>query len=114
VCAFLRICLNVYSCANISTLKPLKLKQKEAIRIISNVGYRDHTGPLFKRLAILPLDEFIKYAQLKFMHSFFHKKLPISFNETWISNRARNPEIALRTTLPPPKDPFIFYAQSLE
>ncbi len=29
------------------------------------------------------------------MHNFYHKKLPISFNETWISNRARNPEIAL-------------------
>jgi hypothetical protein len=89
-------CLNVYSCANVTTLKPLKLKQKEAIRIIGNVGYRDHTGPLFKRLAILPLDELIKYAQLKFMHNFHHKKLPISFNETWVSNRARNPEIALR------------------
>jgi hypothetical protein len=47
-------------------------------------------------LTILPLDELIKYAQLKFMHNFYHKKLPISFNETWISNRARNPEIALR------------------
>ncbi len=30
------------------------------------------------------------------MHNFYHNKLPISFNETWISNRARNPEIALR------------------
>jgi hypothetical protein len=89
-------CLNVHSCANVTTLKPLKLKQKEAIRIICNVGYRDHTGPLFKRLAILPLDELIKYAQLKFMHNFHHKKLPISFNETWVSNRVRNPEIALR------------------
>ncbi len=36
-------CLTVYSCANITTLNRLKLKQKEAIRVISNVGYRDHT-----------------------------------------------------------------------
>ena len=89
-------CLNVYSCANITTLNPLKLKQKEAIRVISNSGYRDHTGPLFKRLAILPLDDLIKYSQLKFMFNFHHKKLPISFNDMWTSNRARNPDIVLR------------------
>ena len=40
-------CINVYSCANITSLNPLKLKQKEAIRVITNAGYRDHTGPLF-------------------------------------------------------------------
>jgi hypothetical protein len=89
-------CLNVFSCANVTTLKPLKLKQKEAIRIICNAGYRDHTGPLFKRLGILPFDELVTYSQLKFMHSFYHKKLPDSFNEMWVSNRIRNPDIVLR------------------
>ena len=89
-------CINVFSCANITTLSPLKLKQKEAIRIVCNAVYRDHTGPLFKRLGILPLDELIKYSQLKFMHDYFHRKLPLSFNETWIQNRNRNPELALR------------------
>jgi hypothetical protein len=89
-------CLNVYSCANTTTLNPLKIKQKEAVRVISNSGYRDHTGPLFKRLAILPLVDLIKYSQLKFMHNFYHGKLPVSFNEMWISNRVRNPAIALR------------------
>jgi hypothetical protein len=43
-------CLTVYSCANITTLNRLKLKQKEAIRVISNVGYRDHTERLFKNM----------------------------------------------------------------
>jgi hypothetical protein len=76
-------------------LSPLKIKQKEAITVITNSGYRDHTGPLFKRLCILPLDDLIKFTQLKFMHNFYHKKLPILFSETWISKRTRNPEIAL-------------------
>jgi hypothetical protein len=89
-------CLNVFSCANITALSPLKVKQKEAIRIVCNVGYRDHTGPLFKQLGILPFDELIKYSQLKFMHDFHHGKLPLSFADTWISNRNRNPEIELR------------------
>ena len=89
-------CLNVYSCANATALTPLKLKQKQAIRTICNAGYRDHTGPLFKKLGILPLDNLIQYSQLKFMHAFHHGKLPFSFNETWIPNRIRNPEIVLR------------------
>jgi hypothetical protein len=53
------------------------------------------TGPLFKKLGILPLDELIKYSQLKFMHDYFHGKLPLSFNDTWIQNRNRNPDLAL-------------------
>jgi hypothetical protein len=57
-------CLNVYSCANLNTLNPLKLKQKEAIRIVCNGGYRDHTGPLFKRLGILPLDDLITITKI--------------------------------------------------
>jgi hypothetical protein len=30
------------------------------------------------------------------MHSFFHKSLPISFHDRWITNRERQPERALR------------------
>jgi hypothetical protein len=43
-------CLSIYSCANMSSLNKLKVKQKEAVRIICNSGYRDHTAPLFERL----------------------------------------------------------------
>ncbi len=63
-------CITVYGCANSTTLNKLKLKQKEAIRIISNAGFRDHTIPLFKEKQILPLDDLIKYSTLKFMHKF--------------------------------------------
>jgi hypothetical protein len=92
----LSYCINVYSCANSTTLNSLRLKQKAAIRIVCNAGFRDHTNPLFKRMGILPLNELIKYSNLKFMHQFWHKKLPLSFHETWSTNRARNPNIALR------------------
>jgi hypothetical protein len=30
------------------------------------------------------------------MHDFHHGKLPLSFNETWISNRNRKPDLVLR------------------
>jgi len=94
--AHINYCLTVYSCANTTVLNRLKLKQKEAIRIISNAGYRDHTERLFKKHGILPLEDLIKYSILKFMHNFTHGKLPFSYNETWITNRMRNLNIELR------------------
>jgi hypothetical protein len=91
-------CLNIYSSANITNLQRLRIKQKESLRIIFNVGYREHTRPLFKSLKILPLDEMITYANLKFMHiySFVHKTLPLSFHDMWIFNRDRNMNRVLR------------------
>jgi hypothetical protein len=89
-------CINIYGCANQTTLNKLKIKQKEAIRIISGAGYRDHTKPLFKSLNILPLEELIKFSALKFMHSFTNGKLPLIFNDIWVKNAVRNPERVLR------------------
>ncbi len=89
-------CINVYGCANSTSLNRLIVKQKEAIRVISNVGYRDHTGPLFKQLKILPIEKLIKFANLKFMHNFSHGRLPFSFADMWITNRERNPNLVLR------------------
>jgi hypothetical protein len=37
-------CMNVYGSANKTTLTPLFLKQKKAIRIIAKANYRDHSG----------------------------------------------------------------------
>jgi hypothetical protein len=92
----LSYCINVYSSANSTSLNRLILKQKEAIRIICNTGFREHTAPLFKQLKILPLNELIHLSKLKFMHSFYHNKLPESFYRMWLSNRERNPERVLR------------------
>jgi hypothetical protein len=89
-------CINVYSCATDTCLKKLILKQKEAIRIICNAGYRDHTAPLFAQQKILPLPQLIKYSTCKFMHSFTHSMLPLSFSQMWVTNRIRNPERVLR------------------
>ncbi len=64
-----------------------RVKQKEAIRVINNAGYRDHTQPLLKKNKILPSDSRIKYSNLRFMHSYFHHNLPFSFEQLWIPNR---------------------------
>ena len=62
---------------NISVLNKL---QKKAIRIISNVGYRDHTEPQFKKLNILKLEDIFKTTLLKFYFNYCHKSLPSYFN----------------------------------
>jgi hypothetical protein len=92
----LSYCINVYGCANTTALQRLRVKQKESIRVINLAGYRDHTNPLFRHCKILPLDEMIKYSNLKFMHNYIHQRLSFSFNETWLFNYMRNPERELR------------------
>jgi hypothetical protein len=89
-------CINIYSCANVSSLNKLKIKQKEAIRIICKVGFREHTAPLFVQLKILPLEELIKVNCLKFTHSFVHNTLTFSFRQLWKFNRERQPDRLLR------------------
>ena len=88
--------INIYGCANSSNLEKIRKKQKQAIRIVCNAPYRAHTAPLFKELKILPLDQLIEYCRIKFMHCYHFKKLPLSFNEMWKTNRERNPERILR------------------
>ena len=92
----LTYCMSIYSCANKTSLNRLKIKQKEAIRIICNAGYRDHTAPLFAQQKILPFDELARFCILKFMHCFTHNLLPLSFYQMWTLNRDRFPERVLR------------------
>jgi hypothetical protein len=92
----LSYCINVYGCAYTTSLQRLRVKQKESIRIVNNVGYRDHTLQLFKENLILPLDEMIKFAKLKFMHCYANQKLPLSFHGIWPQNRDVNPARILR------------------
>jgi hypothetical protein len=92
----LAYCLNVYSCASNATLSKLVIKQKQAIRIVSSESYRAHTAPLFQKLKILPLDKLITLYNVKFMHKYHFRKLPLSFAELWQTNHQRNPERILR------------------
>jgi hypothetical protein len=87
--------MNIHGSANKTSLNRLKIKQKEAIRVIY-AGYREHTAPLFARLKILPIDQLTELSILKFMHSFHHNLLLLSFNDMWQSNRNRQPERELR------------------
>jgi hypothetical protein len=44
----------------------------------------------------LSLKTISRYCPFKFMHNYIHRKLPLSFHETWTSNLNRNPNRQLR------------------
>jgi hypothetical protein len=84
--------INLYGCATTTNLDKLSKMQIKAICAISNASFRAHTAPLFKELKILPLDELITYSNVKFMHYYYLKQLPMSFHGLWTTNEERNPD----------------------
>ena len=66
----------VWSSAKDSALKPLYLKQKAAVRIISSSSYNSHTEPIFKSLKILPLPKLSEFFKLQFFQQFKQGLLP--------------------------------------
>ena len=75
------------------------IKQKNAVRIISNSKYNSHTEPLFKNLKIIPSPNLIEFFIVQFMHSFKNYFFPTSFQNTWVTNHIRHKnqaEIELR------------------
>ena len=73
----------IYSCAYQSNLNSLLIKQKKAVRCITNSQYNAHTGPLFKKLKILPFESLTLFFRLKFMFEFKNNLLPRSFTNVW-------------------------------
>jgi hypothetical protein len=79
--------IEIWSSTNPSFLQPIFTKQKTAVRIIANKKYNDHTEPIFKSLSILPLNDLIIHANLKFFHSYVYNYIPSAFATTWSTNR---------------------------
>ena len=74
-----------------STLKPIVILQKKAIRIISSVKYDEHTSPLFKKLNILKFSDLITLYNSLFMYDFSTGNLPQVFNDFFVQiNKIHN------------------------
>ena len=50
--------------------------QKRSIRIIANVGYCEHTSPLFKELGILKIEDIYHKEVAKLVYKYIHNELP--------------------------------------
>ena len=73
----------IYTCAYQSNLNSLIIKQKKAIRYITNSQYNAHTGPLLKKQKILPFESLILFFRLKFMFEYKNNLMPRSFENVW-------------------------------
>ena len=76
-----------YCLCSKSTLHPLEMIYKKAIRILSGVGYRDHTIPLFIENNILPICENSDFDILKIMYRCDRNNLPKCLLNFWRRNR---------------------------
>ncbi len=98
--------IQVWTYTSKNSINELVIKQKFALRIIHNSSYNAHTESLFKISAILPLPLLANYFKLQFKYHFklqfkyLHKcnHLPLSFQDTWISNTERREESYLPTS----------------
>ena len=68
---------NTYST---STVNPLFILQKKALRIIKFSEYREHTSPLYVKLNILKFSDLVYFHNALFMHDYHSGNLPSSFN----------------------------------
>ena len=89
-CAYLKSHLDYadifYCLCNKSTLRPLELIYKKALRIMCGVGYRDHTKPLFILHNILPVKDNSDFNILKIMFRYDNGNLPRCLNDFWRRN----------------------------
>ena len=75
-----------------STLNPLLLKQKAAVRIILSLSYNAHTEPIFKNLNILPLPKLTLFFKLQFFQQFKSGFLPSGLKNMWSTHTELNPD----------------------
>jgi len=65
------------------------LKQKQALRIINNSKYNEHTEPLFKKSGILPFFDLAYFFKLQVIQQYSQGFLPPAISGTWIKNSER-------------------------
>ena len=77
----------LFTTANKTTIKPILILQKKAIRLICGAGYREHTAPLFLDQKLLTFDKIMTFNSCKFMFDYKKNLLPPYFHDKWRFNR---------------------------
>ena len=65
----------------ITTLRPLIILQKKAVRVITFSDFREHSSSLFHALSIIKLVDLIFFYVAMFMYDFYTAKLPNAFKD---------------------------------
>ena len=77
---FLTYCLIAWGNTYQTSLQPLFVLQKKAIRIITFSSFSDHTSPLFKDLNVIKLFDEVTFHIAVFMYKFKNQLLPSNFD----------------------------------
>ena len=94
---YLQYCIAIWGAACATTLKPLIVLQKRAIRIVASVGYLEHTNDLFKSLKILKLHDIYKLETFKFIHAQLNSNNPLI--ELTLNNQIHNYNLRNRNNI---------------
>ena len=73
---YLTYCVCVWGSNYVTTLHPVIVAQKRAIRLIAGVPARTHTSALFRDLCILKFDDLVQYQIINILHDFLRGTLP--------------------------------------
>ena len=63
-----------------TTLQPLFILQKRAIRLMTFASFHEHSSPIFRKLNIIKLNDLISYHIAVFMYRFNNSLLPSAFD----------------------------------
>ena len=84
---FLNYCIIAWGNTYQTTLQPLFILQKKALRIITFSSYNEHSSPLFKDLNVVKLSDIITLQLAVFMYKFHNNLLPSVFDSYFNSVR---------------------------
>ena len=73
---YLTYCNIIWGNTYKSNLKKLETLQKKAIRIMGNIGFREHTNPVFHKFKCLKLEDLINLKNLSVIYKANGKELP--------------------------------------
>ena len=103
---FLTYCLIAWGNTYQTSLQPLFVLQKKAIRIITFSSFSEHTSPLFKDLNVIKLFDEVTFHIAVFMYKFKNQLLPSNFDVFFTSvkeTHSYNTRFSSRMTYALPK-----------
>ena len=89
---YLYYCNLLWGNASNASLNNLILIQKRAVRIIANVGYRDHTDNLFKKLKVLKIFNMNILCTALFVYKYLNNLLPATCHDFLIISDPNRPK----------------------
>ncbi len=85
--SYLEYGILLWGSASQTHLKKLEILQNKAMRIITGVAYNSSSGPLYKKLNILPLNLLYRMHLGKLMYLYDNNQLPLPLQNKFVRNR---------------------------